>query len=281
MSTYSVYIHENLINGKKYIGITSQKPSYRWGKNGSNYKFQSKFFNAIKKYGWDNFSHKVLYSGLEISAAVKYETELIELYNSIDNGYNISTGGALGFKKGVLCITTGEFFESVTEASKAINRTSSSLSHCLHGDQNTCGEKDGIKLEWRFVIESYNEDKNKKEQIKVEKEKDKKELAHKITEEFTKNKKTVTQIAKEYQMAKETVSNILKREGVEVLPSSQAKRIAVSMYSKNWEYEQDFESITAALKFLNKTDSEISRLKKACQEEWRIYMGHHWKIKES
>ena len=49
MSTYSVYVHENLINGKKYIGITSQKPSYRWGKNGSNYKFQSKFFNAIKK----------------------------------------------------------------------------------------------------------------------------------------------------------------------------------------------------------------------------------------
>ena len=82
-------------------------------------------------------------------------------------------------------------------------------------------------------------------------------------------------------MAKETVSNILKREGIEVLPSSQTKRIAVSMYSKNWEHEQDFESITAALKFLNKTDSEISRLKKACQEEWRIYMGHHWKIKKS
>ena len=106
-------------------------------------------------------------------------------------------------------------------------------------------------------------------------------MAHKIIEEFTKNKKTITQIAKEYQMAKETVSNILKREGIEVLPSSRAKRIAVSMYSKNWEHEQNFESITAALKFLNKTDSEISRLKKACQEEWRIYMGHHWKTKES
>ena len=55
----------------------------------------------------------------------------------------------------------------------------------------------------------------------------------------------------------------------------------VSMYSKDWEHEQDFESITAALKFLNKTDSESSRLKKACQEEWRIYMGHHWKVKKS
>ena len=44
---FSVYRHTNLINGKVYIGITSQIPEKRWGKNGKNYTESIKFNNAI------------------------------------------------------------------------------------------------------------------------------------------------------------------------------------------------------------------------------------------
>lgn len=36
---YSIYVHLNKINGKKYIGITCKKPEIRWA-NGLGYKKQ-------------------------------------------------------------------------------------------------------------------------------------------------------------------------------------------------------------------------------------------------
>ena len=53
-NNYTLYCHTNILNGKKYIGITCQKPKNRWGKNGEGYKFQPKFYNSIVKNGWNN-----------------------------------------------------------------------------------------------------------------------------------------------------------------------------------------------------------------------------------
>ena len=56
--TYCVYVHTNKFNGKKYVGQTCQKPEVRFGKNGSGYVGSRVFYNAILKYGWDNFYHE-------------------------------------------------------------------------------------------------------------------------------------------------------------------------------------------------------------------------------
>lgn len=48
-NNYCVYMHENKINNKKYIGITLQKPETRWAK-GKGYLKNEHFTNAIKKY---------------------------------------------------------------------------------------------------------------------------------------------------------------------------------------------------------------------------------------
>lgn len=96
-NNYTVYKHTSP-HGKVYIGITSQSPIRRWRKDGSGYKSHTHFYRAIKKYGWDNFKHEILFSGLSQKEAEQKEMELIALYNSTnqDYGYNISLGGKSG-----------------------------------------------------------------------------------------------------------------------------------------------------------------------------------------
>lgn len=62
MENYKVYMH-TAPNGKVYIGITKQKLKRRW-QNGSGYNKNSHFKRAIKKYGWDNFKHELLFENL-------------------------------------------------------------------------------------------------------------------------------------------------------------------------------------------------------------------------
>lgn len=94
MNNYIVYKHENLVNHKIYIGITCNAPKRRW-KAGSGYNHNVYFYNAIKKYGWDNFKHDVLYENLTKEQAEEIEIRLIKKYNSTnkEKGYNIHPGG--------------------------------------------------------------------------------------------------------------------------------------------------------------------------------------------
>lgn len=92
---YSVYMHKNKINDKIYIGITGREPNARWGCNGNGYTGSTHFYNAIKKYGWDNFEHIILRQGLTKDEAEQMEIDLIKKYNSAnrDYGYNMQLGG--------------------------------------------------------------------------------------------------------------------------------------------------------------------------------------------
>lgn len=98
MSKYSVYKHTSP-NGKVYIGITKRIPKHRWGKNGRGYRNNKYFYSAIIKYGWDSFTHEILYSGISKEEAQRMEIDLISKYNSAngDFGYNLSLGGEAGF----------------------------------------------------------------------------------------------------------------------------------------------------------------------------------------
>lgn len=90
---YYVYIHK-FPNRKVYIGITRQKVKDRW-KNGKGYKENDYLVNAIKKYGWDNIEHIVLFENLTKEEAEQKEIELIAKYKSTKRefGYNIENGG--------------------------------------------------------------------------------------------------------------------------------------------------------------------------------------------
>lgn len=92
--TYSVYIHINKKNNKKYVGLTSRKPEQRWN-NGNGYRQNAHFWSAIKKYGWDNFEHEVIASRLTKQEAENFEKLLIKQLGcyKTEFGYNNDMGG--------------------------------------------------------------------------------------------------------------------------------------------------------------------------------------------
>ncbi len=93
---YVLYLH-TVPNGKRYYGITMQKPKKRWN-NGKGYLNNQYFTNAINKYGWDNIKHEVLLVGLTKHEAQELEKYMIQWYDTANRkyGYNLSTGGEGG-----------------------------------------------------------------------------------------------------------------------------------------------------------------------------------------
>ena len=165
---YIVYIHTNKINGKKYVGVTCQEPNKRW-LNGKGYSGSHKFYNAIKKYGWDGFYHDIIHSNLTQEQAGFLERELIEKYNTTDSeyGYNIQNGGFLRGKldketkqkiseskyKKVICVTNNIIYDSIQQASVVNNLSPSSISSVCGGKTKYHGWWNDLPMIWFY----YNE----------------------------------------------------------------------------------------------------------------------------
>lgn len=91
---YTVYVHINKINNKKYVGITSTDVHTRW-KNGYGYSEKLPIGRAFRKYGWDSFEHFIVLVGVSEQIAKDVEKYLIQQWNTQDDryGYNITAGG--------------------------------------------------------------------------------------------------------------------------------------------------------------------------------------------
>lgn len=98
-----IYAHINKQNNKVYIGQTIQNLDTRFGNDGNNYNYNRNnlFYNAIQKYGWNNFEHKIIYiieseskDDLLLALNSLEEQEILK-YNSCNRecGYNVESGG--------------------------------------------------------------------------------------------------------------------------------------------------------------------------------------------
>lgn len=197
MKQYTIYMHKNKINGKVYIGQTCQTLANRWGSDGRRYKGQI-FYNAIQKYGWDNFEHIILKEGLTQEEANQQEIYYIQLYQSTNKnfGYNVTKGGnsntlsdkqkeqrrqlnyqmwANGtFKQlintEVYCIELDEYFESALAAERKYHIDNSAIQKACKNKLKYAGVKQGQALHWIYkkdvTEEKIKQLKNKTEILK-------------------------------------------------------------------------------------------------------------------
>lgn len=94
-----IYCITNIINGKKYIGMTGRTLNERWNshcsaaKNGSPFRFHS----AIRKYGEESFMKEILFDDLSIQECRTIEAATIKEHNTMICGYNAKAGGCGGW----------------------------------------------------------------------------------------------------------------------------------------------------------------------------------------
>ncbi len=86
-----VYLITNQVNGKRYIGCTTQTISARWK---GHYNQGSLLLGQdIKEFGRNNFSVEIVFESL-VEEALQIEKYLIQRYlTKAPNGYNIRSGG--------------------------------------------------------------------------------------------------------------------------------------------------------------------------------------------
>lgn len=92
-----IYCFKNKINGKCYIGqsinLAKRYNDHKANHLNPNYcNYNSKFYRALRKYGFDNFEYSILLE-CEQSELNEKEKAYIEMYDSYKNGYNSTLGG--------------------------------------------------------------------------------------------------------------------------------------------------------------------------------------------
>lgn len=92
---YTIYLRTNLVNGKQYVGQTSDWETREKQFNRINQRYANKeLTKARKEFGLDNFDVKILNTVNTQDEAWNLEKHYIKEFNTkYPNGYNMSDGG--------------------------------------------------------------------------------------------------------------------------------------------------------------------------------------------
>lgn len=163
LETSGIYMLTCRVNGKRYIGqsinIKRRLNDHKWNK-----RCTSIISKAIAKYGWDAFDKTVL----EFCLVEELDEKEIQYIAKLKPEYNLTEGGdsLTGYKhspetkellkqlakkqwadeerlklikKPIICIDTGEIFDSVKSAAEKSGVTHSCISMVLNGRGKTAG----------------------------------------------------------------------------------------------------------------------------------------------
>lgn len=224
---YTVYMHTTPSN-KRYIGITGQQPYNRWLR-GKGYAKNDYFTKAINKYGWDNIKSETLYKHLTKEKALEKEIKLIREYNTTNRkyGYNISKGGDKINAKKVICITTGDIFNSMAEAANKFKLSTQSISKNCTGERKSVGfYTHGQALQFAY----YKEGKKYRERDIGNLQQTRRVVCTNTKEIFD----TVNEAARKYELSQGSISKCCMGQ------IRSAGKLPSGEYSV-WVYEEDYD----------------------------------------
>jgi len=135
-----IYKVTNNVNGTIYIGKTKNTIEQRWKQHCSKSNLKKhRFYEAIQEFGKENFSIEIIDKATTDEEACEKEIYWISRYDCrYPNGYNVSKGGMNGGSYvRIKNETTGEVFESISEAARKYNRHIQAINQALDKPHRT------------------------------------------------------------------------------------------------------------------------------------------------
>lgn len=178
-----IYVMENKINQKKYIGQTNNFQKRMIGhrsdaNNPKSHSYSTPLSNAIRKYGWENFNNYIieeLPDETEYSYVDEREKYFIKHFHSLttENGYNITIGGqgcpkpTLSYEEKLLASKL--FLPEEIKDIQNLLKLGTPIKNILekYNDRLTRSFLDNINLgynfkndEWNYPLHSYKNEKH-------------------------------------------------------------------------------------------------------------------------
>lgn len=141
------------INNKSYVG-QSVNIKERWtghkralNKNTHKNKYLQRAWN---KYGDGCFTFEII-ENCKQEYLSEREIFWIKELDSFKSGYNATKGGEVVNKRTIVCLSTGEVFNSVSEIEEKYNIPNSNIIKCCKFKRQSCGKlEDGTPLIWNY-----------------------------------------------------------------------------------------------------------------------------------
>lgn len=150
-----IYLIENDINHKKYIGLTTRTIEERWKEHLRYSKIKNySLYLAMRKYGVENFHIKEIQEEKDFDKLKELEKYWINYYNTYYDGYNQTFGG-----EGTIKIDAKEI-EHLYKNGETITTISKKTSHCRNSITSILKRKN-IKIIRKIIkgkeVEAYND----------------------------------------------------------------------------------------------------------------------------
>lgn len=281
VNNYILYLHKSP-SDKYYVGITCQGIERRWRYNGSGYYKCKYFYNAIQKYGFDNFEHFII--RMDLDEATANECEINMIRNLKDAGfqlYNVSNGGKASFKGLSL---SEEHKRKISESNIGRPPTVMSIKgkerliKSLIGNKNALGYHHTEETR-KQISESLSSRKRKPFSSEHRKHISESKKGKELSEIQKRQLERLHQNNVGRKMPQSAIDSLVRRNKERVFTEDTIKKMskAVVQYDLNMNKISEFISGQEAFR---KTGTDNSSITKCCKGKLKSANGYIWRYKE-